>query len=128
MSLHQSSMPGVLIDEGDADDSTSALFHATRIPTRFEVIRSAEWLGCTVEALCSNLELDFNSLPDGLTTEVTAQAESPATEPSALQTIEQPPMSRGDRITYWLVEALCIAAIAVSVFALASIIWQRWFA
>ena len=123
MSLHPSTMPGVLIDESEADDRTRALFHATRTPTRSEVIKSAEWLGCTVESLCANLELDFNSLPDD-------DAADPLdlTPLRAMAELDQPPLTTADRITYWVVVGICSAITVAALAGSAGYIWQRWFA
>lgn len=123
MSLQQSTIPGVLIDESEADDRTRALFHATRTPTRGEVIKSADWLGCTVESLCANLELEFNSLPDD-------DADDPLDIAPLLRLAEldQPPLTTGDRITYWMVVGVASAITIAAAAGAAGYIWQRWFA
>ena len=58
-------MPGVLIDESEADDSTRALFYAAETPTQADVIRTARWLGVDPLQHAFNLDLNFSELEPG---------------------------------------------------------------
>lgn len=123
MSLSPTTMPGVLMDESE---DARALFIAAETPTRSQVIKSAQWLGVTVETLCASIELDFNSLPDD-----DDDADAPDIAPLrivASTTEDQPALTTADRITYWMVVGICAAITMAALAGGLGYIWHRWFA
>lgn len=133
MSWRATTMPGVLMDESEADDSARALFLVAETPTRTQVLKSARWLGVTPEALCRNLALDFNSLPDDDATP--AEPDLPAAVLATLaagsaysitglpdEADIPPPMTRRDLV--WLVIALLLSSAVVG--GLAGWLTGRW--
>lgn len=123
MSLHPSTMPGVLIDESEADDSARALFYASETPTQAEVIRTAQWLGVDPLQHAFNLDLNFNELEPG---DLAALGfiRPPAAEPK----VEQPtqytrrPLGEAALLVLMFLASMVIVSVA------AGYIWQRWFA
>ena len=125
MSLHPSTMPGVLIDE--SDDAARAFAHhsraregrldlpADRLPTQAEILYTARWLQMDPYEVAFNNDVNFHELEPGDLSE-------------ADQLRYPPPKSTGDRVTEWVAigtaAAITIAAAAGAV----GYIWQRWLA
>lgn len=125
MSLHQSTMPGVLIDESEADDQTRSLFIAARegkldipadrLPTQAEILFTARWLHMDPLEVAFNNDVNFNKLEPGDLSE-------------ADQLRYPPPAALGDRITLWVACGIGAAISLAAVFGGLGYIWQRWFA
>lgn len=134
-------MPGVLIDESEADDSTRALFYAAETPTQADVIRTARWLGVDPLQHAFNLDLNFSELEPGdlaaLGYRLPADQQRPAINPDfsawravregrIINPIPQPdPELRGDGSSAPLF-VLGIMAACTAVGMVSGYIWQRW--
>ena len=127
MSLHPSTMPGVLIDESDdaarafgqrlAQQAREGNLHlpANRLPTQAEILSTARWLHMDPYEVAFNNDVLFHEL-----------------EPGDLSEEDQlrypPPKSTGDRITYWMVVGVAAAITIAAVAGGLGYIYQRWFA
>lgn len=126
MSLHPSTMPGVLIDDSDdsAGPDTRALFYAAETPTQAEVIRTAQWLGVNPLQHAFNLDLNFHELEPGDLAAlgyITPQATEPKVEqPTAEQYTRRP---LGEAALLVLIYCASMVIVSVSVVY----IWSRWF-
>lgn len=122
MSLHQSTMPGILMDESDdaraqfiAAREGKLDIPADRLPTQAEILFTARWLNMDPLEVAFNNDVNFNELEPGDLSE-------------ADQLRYQPPAALGDRITLWVVSGIGAAITLAAVFGGLGYIWQRWFA
>ena len=116
-------MPGVLIDESEADDSTRALFYAAETPTQADVIRTARWLGVDPLQHAFNLDLNFSELEPGDLAALGYRNTPPPAAPAAQQDDERTsPLHRllAFILKPWFGPSLIVTFIAVGY------IWQRW--
>ena len=124
MSLHPSTMPGVLIDEGDADDGAHALFYAAETPTQAEVIRTARWLGVDPLQHAFNLDLNFHELQPGDLAAmgyITPQAAEPKVEQPTAEQYTSRPLGEAALLVLMFLASIVIVAVAMGY------IWARWF-
>lgn len=109
MSLHQSTMPGILMDE--SDDARAQFIAARegklnipeRLPTQAEILFTARWLNMDPLEVAFNNDVNFNELEPGDLSE-------------ADQLRYQPAMTRADTAWLWVAITVgtCITIAAVA--------------
>lgn len=121
-------MPGVLIDESEADDSTRALFYAAETPTQADVIRTARWLGVDPLQHAFNLDLNFSELePGDLATLGYRYTSDQQQHPASQDDDNTDQHTRRDPLEA-IGLVLMYGASGIFMCVAAGYIWARWFA